>query len=408
MTTLPLAAGFVLVAGSAAALLAVGPRVLSPGAFSGISIAWTISVIFGFGIATPTEQVISRRRNAGDVTPGRGPAFWLGTVGLVGCAAVVVLLRTEVGHRYPTVSWSLVALIGWVLVSPQRGELLGHQAVRPYAGTMMLEGLVRIAMVLLAAVWGSAAEILIGASIGLPLLLSAGAARLLSLPGKLPPEQPRHAPGFEQIAFIITALGYQASINLPPLALSWKVASSNRDFVGAFVVANSWMRLPTVLVGSVTVAALAELSRVSSTGSLPGFVTELRRSGLWILVLAVGGSVVCGVTAEPATTLLFGSHVDLPAHGYAYLGLSTALAIVATWLSVPLMATRHASTSAVIWASATALTMVTVGVLSVHDMLTFGLILPLVVTTAALFTAATVRVRAWSRAIHPTVGHARG
>jgi O-antigen/teichoic acid export membrane protein len=404
----PLAGGFTLVAGSGAALLAAAPRVMGHDSFSGLSMAWVISVIFGFGVATPTEQLISRRRNAGDQVPGRSPAYWLSVVGLAVCAAVGVLLTRDVGQHYPMLAWSLVAVLGWVFVSPQRGELLGHQAIRAYAATMVLEGLLRTGLVLVAIVWTSAASVLFGASIGVPLLVSAAAAHLIPISRDGRHESPRIAPGFEQVAFIVTALGYQASINLAPLALSWKVADQNRDFVGAFVVANSWMRLPTILVGSITVAALAELSRVASIGSLAGFRTELRRSGAACLTLAVGGALVCGATAEAATTLVYGSRIVLPAHGFAFLGLSTALAIVASWLSVPLMAMRRAVTAAAVWGLGSALTVLTLAILPADKMLTIGLVLPLLATTLILFVASIHRIRTWSRTVDEPVHDPRG
>jgi O-antigen/teichoic acid export membrane protein len=364
--------------------------------------AWVISVIFGFGVATPTEQLISRRRNAGDQRRGRSPAYWLGLTGLAACAAVGVFLMSEVGQHYPTMAWSIVAILGWVFVSPRRGELLGQQAIRAYAATLALEGLVRAGLVLVAIAWSSAASILLGSSIGLPLLASAAVAHLYPLDARRRIGSPQLAPGFEQVGFIVTALGYQASLNLPPLALSWKVADQNRDFVGAFVVANSWMRLPTILVGSITVSALAELSRVASSGSWADFQRELGRSGKACVALAVGGALICGLTAGTATDLVYGSAVQLPPYGFVWLGASTALAIVASWLSVPMLAVRRATTAAGIWGLASGLTILTVAVLPIDDMLTVGLVAPLLVTTTILLAAALHGVRAWSRATGET------
>ena len=254
-----LAAGFGLVAISSAGVLAVGPRVMSHASFSGISVGVLISVVFGFGVATPTEQLMSRRQNAGDFAQGKSPAFWLGICASVTALAVVfVVVATDAGHRYAPMTWSVLAVLGWYLVSPRRGDLLGRQRVPAYALTMIVEGTLRLLLVLSAAIWRDVSVVLLGLSIGLPIVVSAGSAQFLRDRGTGSAMRAL-APGFEHVSFVAIALGYQVALNLPPVALSWKVSESDRDFVGAFVVANSWMRLPTILVGSITVSALVEL-----------------------------------------------------------------------------------------------------------------------------------------------------
>jgi O-antigen/teichoic acid export membrane protein len=395
--TLLLGAGFGLVAVSGAAVLAAGPRILSHATFSGISIAWVVSVVFGFGVATPTEQLISRRRNAGDHAHGRSPAYWLAVSAAVTMAGVAVVVGgTGAGHRYPLLGWSILAVLGWAVVSPRRGELLGCQALSAYAATMVLEGVCRIALVALAVVWRAPAATILGISIGLPILLSAGAAHLLLSRRETSPATVGVAPGFEHVSFVAIALGYQISLNLPPLVLSWKVSEHDRDFVGAFVVANSWMRLPTILVGTITVSALVELSRVLPSGSVAAFRRVVWRSGAACLALGVGGGLVCLVTAHPATSLLYGSRVRLPSYGFACLALSTVLAISCSWLSVPLMALRRSSSAAWVWALGSALVTVTLVALPPDRIVTAGLVLPLVATTAFLSVAAMRRFRSWA------------
>jgi O-antigen/teichoic acid export membrane protein len=158
------------------------------------------------------------------------------------------------------------------------------------------------------------------------------------------------------------------------------------------------MRLPTILVGSITVSALAELSRIFSTGSPSKFRQSLVRSGAGCLTLAVGGALVCAVLAQPATSFLYGSQVNLPTRGFAYLGVSTALAIVSSWLAVPLMAMRRASTAASVWALGSVLTAGTLTVLPTGRMLTIGLVLPLMFTTMLMIVTGARRFEMWSRA----------
>lgn len=399
--TVLLAAGFGLVAVSGAILLAAGPRILSHATFSGISIAWVVSVVFGFGVATPTEQLISRRRNAGDHAHGHSPAYWLAASAAVTMAGVsLVVAGTAAGHRYPQLAWSVLAVLGWALVSPRRGELLGVQAMSAYAATMVLEGVCRVALVVLAVVWRGPAETLLGMSIGLPIVVSAVLAHLLLARHSTDVERAAgaQAPGFEHVSFVAIALGYQIALNLPPLALSWKVAAHDRDFVGAFVVANSWMRLPTILVGTITVSALVELARVVPSGSVAAFRRVVWRSGAACLLLGVGGGLLCLLTAQPATTLLYGSRVTLPSSSFACLAASTVLAIVCSWLSVPLMALRRSGVAAQVWALGSALVVLTLVTLTPDRIVTAGLVLPLVATMAFLAIAAIRRFRSWAAA----------
>jgi O-antigen/teichoic acid export membrane protein len=390
-----LAAGFGLVATSSAGVLAVGPRVMSHGSFSGISVGVLISVVFGFGVATPTEQLMSRRQNAGDFAQGKSPAYWLGIcASLTVLAILVMVVATDAGHRYAPMTWSVLAVLGWYLVSPRRGDLLGRQRVPAYALTMIIEGAVRLLLVLSAAIWRDVSVVLLGLSIGLPIVVSAGSAQLLRDRGQSSAMRAL-APGFEHVSFVAIALGYQVALNLPPVALSWKVSESDRDFVGAFVVANSWMRLPTILVGSITVSALVELSRAAGRGSVADFRRTLVRSGVACLALGLGGAVVCGLTAGPATTLLYGSHVTLPSHGTTYLAVSTVMAIACSWLSVPLMALRRPHLAAWIWSVGSTLVFLTLILVPAKQLITVGLIGPLLVTTILLAAASRHRFRQW-------------
>ena len=54
-------AGFLTVGVSAFAMLAAGPRLLGDAEYSGLAVAWTVATIFGFGLAIPAEQTITRR-----------------------------------------------------------------------------------------------------------------------------------------------------------------------------------------------------------------------------------------------------------------------------------------------------------------------------------------------------------
>ena len=391
-----LATGFGLVAASSAVLLAAGPRVMSHSSFSGISVGVLISVVFGFGVSTPTEQLISRQRNAGEAARGFSAARWLAICAALTVVAILVtVLATSARHSYPLMAWSILAVLGWSLVSPRRGELLGRQRMSAYALTMIVEGVARTLLVLAALVWRDGATFLIGLAIGLPLVASAGAAHVLGGRGRV--TEPRGLPpAFEQVSFVVIALGYTASLNLPPVALSWKISSQNSDFVGAFVIASSWMRLPTILIGTFTVSALVGLSRAVARGSVTDFRRGLVRSGGACLGLAFVGAAVCGLTAGPATTLLYGSRVTLPSHATAYLAASTVLAITCAWLSVPLMALRRPHSAAPIWAVGSALVLLTLVLLPPGRLITIGLIGPLLITTVLLALSVSRATHEWS------------
>jgi hypothetical protein len=78
--------GYVLVGGSSFLLLAAGPRLLGTVSFSGLGLIWTVSTLFGIGVALPTEQLVGRRMNVGSPDPVSVPVRWLLALGmLAGC-----------------------------------------------------------------------------------------------------------------------------------------------------------------------------------------------------------------------------------------------------------------------------------------------------------------------------------
>lgn len=408
--TTGLTLGFLAVAFSAALLLAAGPRLVSKDAFSGVSLVWTISVVFGLGIGGPTEQLISRRMNALIGSKGWSPERWLGVSAALGVAAIA---GADLVHAYPFAGarWACLALVAWSLAAPARGRLLGRGAQHRYAVSLLAEAGTRVVLVGAAGLVTSMREELLMAAVGVPILVAAIVARSrTTVVGEA--VSTSRTPKLEQGAFVLILLGYQICLSLPAIVIAYRVTSSQEALVGAFVVTSSWFRAPAVLLGGINVSALASLSRAFGKGDAPAFRRELERAVRACLITAIAAVTFCYAIAQPAVDALYGAKVELPHGTYVALAVSTVLGALSAVLSMPLMALGRAWSAAVIWGVASVLLVVGQGVLPLSLALTVGLIGPVAFTAVVLSLTVRHATREFSgilgKPVGPGAGEVRG
>ena len=391
-----LAAGFGLVAISSAGVLAVGPRVTSHASFSGISVGVLISVVFGFGVATPTEQLISRRQNAGDFARGKSPAFWLGIcASLTAFAVVFVVVATDAGHRYAPMTWSVLAVLGWYLVVTSPGGSVGpttRPGVRPYDGHRRL-------CPIASGPFSSYPARRLGRAPGaFHRLANRRLCRLRTVSARSGHRLGHASAGPRFRACLLRCHRPGVPGCSQPSADSTVVEGvRERQKLRRCFRRRQQLDAPTNHSGGVDHGfGAGRLSRAAGRRSVADFRRTLVRSGIACLALGLGGALFCGLTAGPATTLLYGSRITLPSHGTTYLAVSTVMAITCSWLSVPLMALRRPHTAAWIWTVGSLLVTLTLVLLPAKQLITVGLIGPLFVTTTLLAAAARHRFRHWS------------
>jgi O-antigen/teichoic acid export membrane protein len=349
--------GFLSVALSSAILLAVAARVLTPGAFGGLGWAWTFSTVFGFGIATPTEQAINQRLNRG-VGAGLGRASTSVLAIATGLAVLVAIgaRGIDVAERFgPLLLSCLTAVAGWLVACWVRGHIGGAGDMAAYGVLLGLEAGIRLVLVG-AALTLEPAPLLLGLAIGLPTLLSALAGLLLTrraFPRGAGPSPGRvSAEGtWFLMALVVVAVGYQACLNGPPLVLGWRSSEFTASELGAFVVANTWFRTPTILIGGLSIHALTELSRAWGPHGSPHLMEVAKPLFLRAGLVALAATVACAVSSPLAFRLLLGGSTGVPAALLAALGVSTVLAVGAVMTGTALIAADDGRSAALAWAT---------------------------------------------------------
>lgn len=350
--------GNVGIAISVAVLLAAGPRLLGAGPFVGLSLAWTLTTVFGYGLAMPTEQLITRRRSARDPRTSGRPILLLFLAGLLSCVALPLVgsQMLRAGETAITVPAAAVGIAGWALLATARGRVAGSGKLYAYAGLLSLEAATRVLLVVAAVAFPTGATWLLGSAVGVPIVVSAVAGLIRQ------PINPRRqvanirlgwqpGPGreSEQATFVLVAVGYQLCLNAAPLVLAWRLDATSHQTIGAFVITSSYYRVAAVLGAGYATHTLVTLSALWSSGSREQF-----RQGLWrgvisataVTTAATVGAAALGPIAVP---LLNGRDPEIPLVVLAALAVSTVVATAAAVATTGLMASQRGSASAAWW-----------------------------------------------------------
>lgn len=376
-------AGFLSIGVAATLLVIIGSRVLSAPAFSGLFLAWTIVNIFGFGIGTPTEQLISRRMNAAAPGSLRPALFRLLLAAVIGAAVTIGLaVGSPQAADFPLlVPTALTAIIGWTAVVVVRGRLAGCGDLLGYAAVLGAESVVRTLVLGACVILPGQATTLMAAAVAVPVLVAAalGAMFVISqaMPGLAtsasvmstgsPPDKSSPEASFpdggdgdgrEQLAFVMVSVGYQVCLQAAVLLLGWRAGAGRPAVVGAFGAVNSYFRTPTVLMGGIATHALVMLSRAWGAADAAGMRTALRRAMRNGLVVGLGGTILLCVMAPVVLPIYYHHQLELPLYLMAGLAVSTVLTVLAAILVQPLLASAHGGTAGLAWLAGGATTVV--------------------------------------------------
>jgi O-antigen/teichoic acid export membrane protein len=366
-------AGFLSIGVSATLLVFIGSRVLSAPAFSGLFVAWTIVNVFGFGIGTPTEQLISRRMNAAASGSLRPALFRLLIAALISAAITIGLaVGSPQARDFPLlVPSALIAIIGWTAVVVVRGRLAGSGDLLCYAGVLGVESVTRALLLAACLVLPGRATILMAAAVAVPVLAAAGLGAMVVIPQALPGlarsalvASSGSVPGAgygdvrEQLWFVMYSVGYQVCLQAAVLLLGWRAGAARTAVVGAFGAANSYFRTPTVLMGGITTHALVMLSRAWGAGDQAGMRSALRAALRNGIVVGFGGTLLLGVTAPVLLPIYYHHKLGLPLSLLAGLAVSTVITVLAAILVQPLLAAGRGGTAGVAWLAGGATTVV--------------------------------------------------
>lgn len=350
-------AGFVLVGGSGFALLAAGPRLLGAASYSGLALVWTVSNLFGIGLAAPTEQVVTRGLNANLSDVVRKPMLRLAGVATIMVTLLLgfALSRMNRGDSSGPMLGMALAVAAWVPATWVRGRLAGAGDLVGYGWVLGVESVVRLSMIAGAIAVRGWAPGLLDLAVGLPVLVAASVGLLFRHAPRNAASEERAA-SVEQLSFVLYAVGFQVCLNGAPLLLQWRIGASQPALVGAFVSASTYFRMPTLLTGGILTKSLIDLSHAWGRSNAADFALFARRGMLQTTALVAGAIALLGIAAPFALPLYYGRPLRLPVSVIVGLAISTIAAMVAAAAVQPLLAAGRGNTVAAVWLAGAALT----------------------------------------------------
>lgn len=339
-----------LVALSVAALLLAGPRLLDAEAFVHLSLAWTLTAAFGFGVAMPTEQLLIRALSAGPEGSGSGAMRYLYAVG-AGSFVLLIALAPQLGSA-PWAPAIGVGVAGWVIVTPARGRSAGRGDLQGYLVMLLLEAGARIALIAAALAWSHHREILFAAAVGVPLLVAGSLGTFLER-APLSPSTFTRVVGSarESAAFVAIAAAYQLMLSCAPVIIASSSGRTAPLLVGGFVLATAVLRAPTIVAGGFVTAGLRSLTMSWSAGQHHAFASEARQL-TWKALLLAGLPAAALLAASPwLVPLLLGRDTSVPFLVLFATAWSTGLATASLVLTTAHQAAHHSWVAFGCWLS---------------------------------------------------------
>src|SRR5436305_116542 len=327
------------------------------GSLGALISTFLLLTVAGYALQTTVAREVSGALAAGDPEAGRGVRRWLRKLMLLAIAAAVVgvLLRkplaTLIGVEDVPWAASATLLCGalWLVLSVERGALLGFQRYRLVGGSLVAEQVARLVFGIVLAVGGLDVT---GAFLGTPLALAAIAAGLWVPLHR----QVAHAPDSELPGHRLRDLALRAWAPICALGLiSWlqdgnvivvKHLASDHEagaWVAAAVAAKAIMWVAIGLAGFL----VPEVARKAGNGEDARPIL-LRTMGL-IAALAVPMVLVYAVGAKPILQHVL--HVHGATGALPFFGLAMSM-LALTYLATQYQLALHHSRFLVLLATA--------------------------------------------------------
>lgn len=375
------------------------------GSLAALVSSFIILMVPGQALQTTVAREISAELAANDPAAGAGVRRWLGRLMIAGVVVLAVsllgrqVLADIIGvHELP---WAAAATLPtgllWLVLSVERGALLGFQEYKMVGVSLALEQFMRLAfgLMLVAAVSGDEAEVT-AAFLGTPLaLLATGLWLLLPLRRHLPHARHAHEHPLRELvrraAVPVAALGLVAWLQDGNVIVVKHLASDEAagDYAAAAVAAKAIM---WVAVG-LSLYLVPEAARRTHLGQSASGVFA-RTLGL-IALIAAPMVLVYAVFAETVLRIAFkltGASEALPVLGLAmsllalvFLAVQYQLALHKAWFIAPVAVAALAQPLVMIAIGGEDLTAIAFGLLGVN------LVLAVVVVAIAFRVVAHVR-----------------
>jgi O-antigen/teichoic acid export membrane protein len=344
-------------------LAAAGHRLDTP-ALSSVSVLWSLVMALSLGIFFPVEQELTRIVAARAVRgEGAGPVLRRGAWFTLGLAALLSAVLAAV--QRPLADWlfggdrSLVwafagTLFGMGLTYLTRGVQAGLGRFRVYGASLALDGGLRIAF----AVGAALAGVHSAAVYGLVLAVAPFLSFLLTLPPTLRGSGPGPALSWPDLLpnlgmMICSQVLAQFVVNAS--VLSTQVLSpTSTGLVAAVLQAAVLCRVPLFVFGSMQPTLMTGLSTAVTAGDRPGFRRMLLRTVAVVSGLGLAGGVPAALLGPWLIEVFFKAPPGLGDLDFLWFSLGTVCYMLAMVLGQALLAVRRHRQQLLCWAAGTA------------------------------------------------------
>jgi O-antigen/teichoic acid export membrane protein len=359
--TFAVGAGLLVAGITAYAFQIISFRALPKADYTALNGLWVIVFVVAPGMFLPLEQEVGRAladRRARGI--GGGPlvkrAAMLG--GIVTASLIVVAWIANVpitdrlfhGETLLLVCFS-IALVTYAIQHLTRGTLSGNGRFGPYGLLIGIEGVIRLAPVIVLWLLGVENPFWYGLSLAIPPMLSSAVATRnqhgLLAPG---PEAP-YSELSSRLGWLLLGSLLAQALGYAPFLGATLLASNDieRDMVADFIVGFFLARIPILLFQAVQAALLPKLARLAGAGRHDEFMIGLRRLVAVVIAIGLIGVVAGGTLGPWVGGILFGDKFTLDNRDLALLAAGSGLFILALTLAQALIALMGHARAAVAW-----------------------------------------------------------
>jgi len=357
----PVAIGLLVSGAASYVFLAVTARLLGPVRYAPLAAFWSLTFLIGPGFLAIIERETGRQLSSaaalgireGPVVRRTGMLGALLVVGLVILTAATAPLSTSRlfdGNGWLVVAFALSLPALWTQ-HLSWGTLAGNGKFRAYGTISAAEGIVRLA--------GCGAVVLVGAATATPygfvVALTPLAAALVVAPAVLRSNRMGPLISLRETSaslslLLVSSLLSSVLVNAGPIAVSLLATAADRAETGRILTGLVLVRVPLFLYTSASATLLPALSAHAAANDWRAFRSTLERLSAFATVIGLLGVLGAATVGPTILRLAFGAQFVLPSLDLALLAASAAALLLATTLSVAMMATGTLAQLAVAWA----------------------------------------------------------
>ena len=413
--TVLVGAGLGILGLAAYVYLAIAGHALDDREYADLAVLWTIVFSIGPGLFFPLEQELSRLVAARQAqgTGARSPVHRIAVVGgliLAGLLALTFLLRGFLAETLFSGQRQLVDVLAANLVALtaahlSRGLLSGFGEFGRYGIQLALDGVLRC----LLAVALLLADIADPASFGLVLAIAPLIAVGLTVNRRVVRPEPGPIVPYAEVTagmglLVASSLLWLAVVNASVVSARVLATPAEAALAGALLSGVILARIPLFAYSSVQASLVPALSGAAATGDRAGFRRLLTRTTVAVTALGGTGAAVCIAIGPWLVRVLFGSEAVLSRVDFAWLGIATAVYMVASVIGQSSLALAGHRDQALGWAAGfLALLAATFAPGSILFRVELAYLVGSVVAGVVLTAQLVRRLRHWSRHLEQPV-----